>query len=142
MDKKAHSKPMAEIVKRITSYGEFDVLYFGDDAILHAPVEDWPVVDALLSWHSDGFPLKRAQAYVALRKPFCVNDLAAQDVLLDRRRVYKLLQVCWIVGLLVGGDGDAAAVVVFLGAGCLFPPSTQTQTRTYIINKNKTKNKT
>jgi inositol hexakisphosphate/diphosphoinositol-pentakisphosphate kinase len=97
MDKKAQSKPMREIVARLVSYGEFEVVFFGDDIILNAPVEAWPAVDALLSWHSDGFPLKRAQQYIALRKPFCINDLHAQDVLLDRRRVYKLLEVCCVL---------------------------------------------
>lgn len=31
--------------------------------ILETPVEDWPVVDCLLSWHSDGFPLHKAQVW-------------------------------------------------------------------------------
>lgn len=61
--------------------------------ILNSPVEEWPLVDALLSWHSDGFPLARAQDYVRLRRPFCVNDLLQEDLLLDRRSVYKTLQV-------------------------------------------------
>lgn len=63
----------------------------GDDTILHKPIEEWPVCECLLSWHSDGFPLARAQAYAALRRPFLVNDLAWQDVLLDRTRVYRTL---------------------------------------------------
>jgi hypothetical protein len=57
------------------------------------PVEEWPLCDCLLSWHSDGFPLRKAQAYAALRRPVLVNDVAAQDILLDRRRVYQRLQV-------------------------------------------------
>lgn len=61
--------------------------------IQEEPIEKWPLCDVLLSWHSDGFPLRKAQAYAALRRPFLVNDVGIQDVLLDRRRVYKLLQV-------------------------------------------------
>ena len=30
--------------------------------ILEEPPERWPQCDCLLSWHSDGFPLKKAQA--------------------------------------------------------------------------------
>lgn len=46
--------------------------------ILHAPIEEWPEADVLLSWYSDGFPLAKAQAYAELRGPFLVNDLHKQ----------------------------------------------------------------
>uniref|UniRef100_A0A1D1ZXV8 Inositol hexakisphosphate and diphosphoinositol-pentakisphosphate kinase n=1 Tax=Auxenochlorella protothecoides TaxID=3075 RepID=A0A1D1ZXV8_AUXPR len=91
MDKKARSKQMANIMKRLSRYGEFEVVVFGDDTILNAPVEDWPVVGCLLAWHSKGFPLKKAQQYVVLRRPYLVNDVFAQDLLLDRRLVYRKL---------------------------------------------------
>jgi len=42
---------------------------------------------------TDGFPLRKAQQYVMLRKPYLVNDVMAQDILLDRRRVYRTLMV-------------------------------------------------
>lgn len=35
MDKKAHSKPMREIVSRLLGYGEFDVVFFGDEVGLY-----------------------------------------------------------------------------------------------------------
>jgi inositol hexakisphosphate/diphosphoinositol-pentakisphosphate kinase len=31
MDRKAQSKPMKEIISRLTSYGDFEVLHFGDE---------------------------------------------------------------------------------------------------------------
>ena len=68
------------------------MVYFGDDAIHNKPVEEWPDCDALISFYSDGFPLAKAEAYAALRKPYVVNDLEMQHVLLDRRRVYAVLQ--------------------------------------------------
>ncbi|KAK9917336.1 hypothetical protein WJX75_003277 [Coccomyxa subellipsoidea] len=92
MDKKAHSRPMNAIVERLEAYGEFDIKYFGDETILHKPITGWPTCDCLLSWHSDGFPLAKAQKYAALRKPYLINDMVMQDVLLDRRRVYGSLQ--------------------------------------------------
>ncbi|GAX74145.1 hypothetical protein CEUSTIGMA_g1594.t1 [Chlamydomonas eustigma] len=91
MEKKAHSKPMQEILARITSFDEFEVIHFGNKMILEEPVEKWPLCDCLLSWHSDGFPLKKVQKYVQLRHPFSVNDLQMQELLLDRRHVYKTL---------------------------------------------------
>lgn len=94
MDKKANSKQMRAITQRLIQYGEFEVIVFGDETILHKRVEDWPIVQCLLSWHSEGFPLHKAKEYVLLRKPYLINDVFAQDVLLDRRRVYRKLTVC------------------------------------------------
>lgn len=91
MDKKAASKPVAEIMRRLAASGEFEVVPFGDATILHAPVADWPVCDVLLAWHSDGFPLAKAQAYANLRRPYLINDVHSQPLLLDRRRVYATL---------------------------------------------------
>jgi hypothetical protein len=42
------------------------------------PVEEWPLCDYLLSWFSDGFPLEKAQAYIALRRVPTMNDLDKQ----------------------------------------------------------------
>lgn len=42
------------------------------------PVEDWPVVDCLISFHSKGFPLDKAISYANLRKPFIINNLPMQ----------------------------------------------------------------
>jgi hypothetical protein len=52
MDKKARSKQMNHIVDRLLRYGEFDVVVFGDDTITNKPVEEWPLCDCLLCWHS------------------------------------------------------------------------------------------
>jgi hypothetical protein len=34
----------------------------------------------------------QAQKYAALKKPYLINDMVMQDVLLDRRKVYTKLQ--------------------------------------------------
>jgi hypothetical protein len=59
MDKKARSKEMAEILARLNAHREFEVVFFGNDTILHRHVEEWPRCECLLSWHSDGFPLAK-----------------------------------------------------------------------------------
>ena len=93
MDKKARSKAMREILTRLEKFGEFEIIVFGDDAILNQPVERWPKVDALLSWFSDGFPLAKAESYSKLHHPiYMVNDLNRQWDLLDRRVVYEILK--------------------------------------------------
>lgn len=91
MDKKATSKPMRELLKRLPEE-LFDIVIFGDDCILNAPVDKWPVVEALIAFYSTNFPTEKALQYVSLRKPWMVNDLEMEKVLKDRRLVYKLLQ--------------------------------------------------
>ena len=55
MDKKARSKPMREILQRLPE-DLFEIVVFGDDCILNQPIENWPVVDALISFYSTKFP--------------------------------------------------------------------------------------
>lgn len=95
MDKKARSKPMAEILSRLDE-DLFQVVFFGDNVILHETIENWPIVDVLIAFFSKGYPLNKAKEYVALRKPYCVNDLENQRLLQDRRKVYDLLQASGI----------------------------------------------
>lgn len=91
MEKKTRSKPMQEILRRLANKKQFDVYLFEDNTILHKPVEEWPVCDALISFYSTGFPLQKAEQYVKLVHPILVNDLHLQHVLFDRRKVYALL---------------------------------------------------
>ncbi|XP_026445182.1 inositol hexakisphosphate and diphosphoinositol-pentakisphosphate kinase VIP1-like, partial [Papaver somniferum] len=89
----AFSSPMGQILDRLQSFGEFEILYFGDKVILKEPVESWPICDCLIAFHSSGYPLEKAEAYASLRKPFLVNDLKQQHLLHDRRKVYECLEM-------------------------------------------------
>jgi inositol hexakisphosphate/diphosphoinositol-pentakisphosphate kinase len=95
MDKKARSKPMAEILSRLDEK-LFRVIFFGDQTILHTPVEEWPVCDVLIAFHSKGYPLDKAKQYVKLVDPFILNDLEMQQVIKDRRKIYDLLEASGI----------------------------------------------
>ena len=45
-----------------------------------------------MSWFSTGFPLLKAEAYVKLRSPFCINDLSTEHILRSRVRFYEVLK--------------------------------------------------
>ncbi|KAH9369044.1 hypothetical protein HPB48_002610 [Haemaphysalis longicornis] len=77
------------------------LFYIGDDCsgyinwnkIEKQPVEEWPLCDCLVSFHSKGFPLNKAIEYAELRNPFTVNDLFMQYDIQDRMFVcVSLLQ--------------------------------------------------
>ena len=58
----------------------------------------WFLYIILLNWYiiliakvDQGFPLDKAIAYVDVQKPYCVNDLTMQKLLLDRRCVLRVL---------------------------------------------------
>ncbi|XP_036134893.1 inositol hexakisphosphate and diphosphoinositol-pentakisphosphate kinase 2 isoform X3 [Molossus molossus] len=92
MAKKSKSKPMKEILERISLFKYITVIVFEEDVILNEPVENWPLCDCLISFHSKGFPLDKAVAYAKLRNPFVINDLNMQYLIQDRREVYSILQ--------------------------------------------------
>lgn len=91
MDKKARSKAMSEILKRLDPTS-FELVFFGDATILNEPIESWPICEVLIAFYSNGYPLEKAESYVSLRRPYLLNDLGMQRTLMDRRRVYDLLE--------------------------------------------------
>jgi inositol hexakisphosphate/diphosphoinositol-pentakisphosphate kinase len=95
MSKKARSAPMTQLLDRLRG-DEFEVIVFDEAQILDRPVEEWPECDALLAFYSNGFPLHKARAYAEIRKPFLFNDLAAQELLLDRAMVYTTLMAAGV----------------------------------------------
>lgn len=91
MEKKSQSKPMREILNRLEEFEYIKVVVFPEEVIMK-PIEEWPICDCLVSFHSKGFPLDKAIQYAELRKPYVINDLPMQYDIQDRRRVYSILE--------------------------------------------------
>ncbi|XP_055525470.1 inositol hexakisphosphate and diphosphoinositol-pentakisphosphate kinase isoform X3 [Wyeomyia smithii] len=93
MAKKSQSKPMKEILTRLQEFEFIRMIVFSEEIILKEPVENWPLCDCLISFHSKGFPLEKAIQYAQLRQPYVINNLHMQfDIQVDRRRVYSILE--------------------------------------------------
>ena len=52
MEKKTLSRPMTEILTRLEEFEYIKTYIFSEKVILEEPVERWPVVDCLISFHS------------------------------------------------------------------------------------------
>lgn len=91
MAKKSQSKPMKEILTRLQEFEYIKVTVFTEQTILQLPVEEWPVCDCLISFHSKGFPLDKALQYALLHRPYVINNLHMQYDIQDRRKVYSIL---------------------------------------------------
>jgi len=92
MEKKSLSKPMKEILSRIGEFEYIKTLIFPEDTIVNYPVEEWPICDCLIAFHSKGFPLTKTIEYSNLRNPYIINNLEAQFDIQDRRMVYQILE--------------------------------------------------
>ncbi len=103
LEKKLQHKPMQLLLQQLNQYAEFEYVFFGNQMLLHTPVQQWPTVQVLFCFHSSGFPIKRAYQYIrfqekkcsAEKKQMCIQlfDIATQRfTLLNREKVYKKCQ--------------------------------------------------
>ena len=51
-----------------------------DDCIKDKPIYEWPLCHCLISFYSNGFPMEKAEAYIRLRRPYCINNLSRHVV--------------------------------------------------------------
>ena len=92
MEKKVKSTHMQNILNGLKQFEEMIIITFTEEIIFNKEIENWPIVDALIIFYSDGFPYKKGQKYVHLRKPFLINDFDMQKVFWDRREVLQILK--------------------------------------------------
>ena len=92
MEKKVYSKHMQHILNGLRQYSEISIIIFDESIIFGKQIEEWPIVDALIIFFSDGFPYKKGLQYVNYRNPFLINDFEMQKVFWDRRKVLSILK--------------------------------------------------
>ncbi len=78
MEKKVNSKHMQDILKGLEAFDEFHIIIFDEDTIFNKEFDDWPIVDSMIIFFSNGFPYSKALKYLDLRKPFLINDFEIQ----------------------------------------------------------------
>ena len=83
---------MEEILRRLEQHEFLRITIFPETTIHEKPIEEWPFCHVLISFHSKGFPLDKAQSYARLRQPFLINDLDKQWEIMNRVRVHEILQ--------------------------------------------------
>lgn len=93
MEKKITSDAMIEILRRLNEPKFcFNIIYFHEELIFNKKIQEWPIVEALITFYSDGFPFQKVKEYCELRKPFLINDISKQQILWNRCLVYKELK--------------------------------------------------
>ena len=92
MEKKSNSDPMKKILDNLNKNKEFTIIIFSENIIFKTEIENWPIVDALIIFFSDGFPFNKGLKYINLRHPFLINDFEIQKVFWDRVKVLKMLE--------------------------------------------------
>ena len=92
MSKKVNSIPMKNILDNFKQFEEFKIIIFTEEIIFKAEIENWPIVDALIIFFSDGFPYNKGLKYINLRKPYLINDFEMQKVFWDRVKVLQMLE--------------------------------------------------
>ena len=92
MEKKVNSKHMQNILNGLKQFEEFDIIIFSEDIIFNKDINEWPIVEAMIIFFSDGFPYNKGMKYIKLRNPFLINDFAMQKLFWDRRKVLRTLR--------------------------------------------------
>ncbi|KAI9209585.1 uncharacterized protein BJ171DRAFT_576375 [Polychytrium aggregatum] len=82
---------MKTLLSHLEHTSNYEIITFPEKTILNEPIESWPRVHFLITFHSSDFPLHKAVAYVRLRNPYVLNSPMYQHLLLDRRVVLAIL---------------------------------------------------
>ena len=64
MAKKVNSKHMKNILENFNQFEEFKIIVFSEDLIFKTEIENWPIVDSLIIFFSDGFPYNKGLKYI------------------------------------------------------------------------------
>ena len=83
---------MKNILDNFEKFEEFKIIIFTEDIIFKQEIENWPIVDSLIIFFSNGFPYTKGLKYINLRKPFLVNDFEIQKIFWNREKVLRMLE--------------------------------------------------
>ncbi|KAH9385383.1 inositol-hexakisphosphate/diphosphoinositol-pentakisphosphate 1-kinase [Nematocida major] len=89
-NRKLHTEPMKQLGEYLKRKG-YSIYYFEDAYRDETPVDSWPHVDVMLTFFSEGIDFMKIRTYASIHKPFEVNAIDRQFLLLDRRSVMAVL---------------------------------------------------
>jgi len=128
MEKKTQSQSMTSLIKWTTRSFEskvnhslkLKIIVLSEHDILYTSIEQWPECDAFIAFHSRGFPLSKALHYDRMYKPLSLCDIPQQFKLLDRRKVYLLLdshKIATLPRIIVERDSHGNTLLPFRQEG-------------------------
>ncbi|KAI5135221.1 inositol-hexakisphosphate/diphosphoinositol-pentakisphosphate 1-kinase [Nematocida ausubeli] len=89
-NRKLHTQPMKQLEKYLKSKG-YTLYYFEDAYREEISVENWPHVDIMITFFSEGIDFLKVREYAQMHRPIEINKIDKQFLLLDRRAVMAVL---------------------------------------------------
>ncbi|EIJ92733.1 inositol-hexakisphosphate/diphosphoinositol-pentakisphosphate 1-kinase [Nematocida parisii] len=89
-NRKLHTQPMKQLEKYLKGKG-YTLYYFEDAYREEISVDNWPYVDVIITFFSEGIDFLKVRKYANIHKPIEINKIDEQFLLLDRRIVMAVL---------------------------------------------------
>ncbi|KAJ3425104.1 inositol hexakisphosphate and diphosphoinositol-pentakisphosphate kinase [Anaeramoeba flamelloides] len=91
MEKKLGTKWMKKILVQLKNSDKIKLVIWTNDMIQNQTIENWPIVDGLITLYSSGYPVNKVISYVNRHRPYCCNNPEFFKAMTNRESIYKVL---------------------------------------------------